>query len=234
MCSDRIANARAASLRGWRRARAREALGNVSPTRHSRRDEKKTFLLRAAPSRLSTVRFVSSRRRRRRPFTPRRRVFLPTLLVRAVSPRVVRASRASPRRFPPWRDDPAEAPISSPTRVPANPPPRRRRKCSPRASRATPIHRERRRHPPFAWSRHPSSSSSSHSSDSPSRRRRVRRDARPRPARASSRRSAGYRRGRASRPPSRPAAWRRRPPRATRLRANRGASARAADARGAG
>ena len=64
--------------------------------------------------------------------------------------------------------------------------------------------------------------------------RRVRRDARPRPARASSRRSAGYRRGRASRPPSRPAAWRRRPPRATRSRANRGASARAADARGAG
>ena len=106
MCSDRIVNARAASLRGWRRARAREALGNVSPTRHSRRDEKKTFLLRAAPSRLSTVRFVSSRRRRRRPFTPRRRVFLPTLLVRAVSPRVVRASRASPRRFPPRRDDP--------------------------------------------------------------------------------------------------------------------------------
>ena len=34
-----------------------------------------------------------------------------TPLVRAVSPRVVRASRASPRRFPPWRDDPAEAPL---------------------------------------------------------------------------------------------------------------------------
>ena len=43
MCSDRIANARAASLRGWRRARAREALGNVSPTRNSRRDEKKSY-----------------------------------------------------------------------------------------------------------------------------------------------------------------------------------------------
>ena len=149
MCSDRIANARAASLRGWRRARAREArhnerLSDASSWRRARTKKASSYAPRPRDSRRSLLppsgTIAPRRRRRRRPFTPRRRGFL----FDAPRPRRLAESRSSLARVPadasprggllPRR----RADFVTDAAVPANPPPRRRRKCSPRASRATP------------------------------------------------------------------------------------------------
>ena len=105
MCSDRIVNARAASLRGWRRARAREALGNVSPTRHSRRDVKKNF----PPTRRALATF--DRSLRLLPPSSSSSVHTPAACIFADAPR--------PRRLAESR--------SSLARVPAEIPPAARR-----------------------------------------------------------------------------------------------------------